>query len=43
MLKIGGSALVSVWALEQNKNKNKNFDGVNQDIFVPWNLNNKYH
>lgn len=33
----GGKVLVTVWALEQNK-KFKT-----ADVFVPWNLHNKYH
>lgn len=33
----GGRVLVTVWALEQNK-KFKT-----ADVFVPWNLHNKYH
>lgn len=43
IVKTGGTALISAWALEQQANKSKNFDGQNQDIFVPWNLNNKHH
>lgn len=43
IVKVGGTALVSAWALEQQTNKSKNFDGKNQDVFVPWNLNNKHH
>ena len=39
----GGRILVTVWALEQSKNKNKGFDGSSQDVFVPWNLAKVYH
>lgn len=36
-IKVGGKALIYVWAMEQDEKK---FD--KQDIFVPWNLQKKY-
>ncbi|KAL4508572.1 hypothetical protein ABPG72_003876 [Tetrahymena utriculariae] len=37
ILKVGGEALIYVWAFEQTE---KSFS--EQDVFVPWNLQNKY-
>lgn len=38
LLKIGGKALIYVWAKEQHKFK----DETKQDVFVKWNLQKKY-
>lgn len=38
LLKIGGTALIYVWAKEQPKFKNE----ISQDVFVKWNLQKKY-
>lgn len=41
--KTGGLILITVWAFEQNVNRVKGFDGVNQDVFVPWSLQKNFH
>lgn len=40
-LKPGGKALIYVWALEQEKSRRGYHDGMDQDVLVPWVLQNK--